>query len=388
MATRRAPAPPRIPPARRPGDVRGSLGRVRVAVVIERFAPGAGGVERAAFELISELARRGVDISVFCREARTAAPAGVALEALGGPRFWQPLRVRVFSRRAAIATRGYDVVHSFSRTRHQHVYRAGGGTHAAYMELMYGASRLQRLSPRHRAILGIEERVFADPRQIVQCNSQLVADEIAQRYGVGAERLVVIYNGVDLERFTPERRAARGAAVRAELGIEGPAALFVGHGFERKGLRAAIDALADAGGKGCLLVAGGDAPGPYREHARRRGLGGRVHFLGPRSDVEALHAAAELLVLPTRYDAFANACLEAMASGLPVATTPTNGAAELIEPGISGWIAAHDFAPALRALDDPGRLRTMGEAARQRAADFTWQRHADRVLELYARVRA
>ena len=113
----------------------------------------------------------------------------------------------------------------------------------------------------------------------------------------------------------------------------------------------------------------------------------RVLDLPRRSDVEALHAAAELLVLPTRYDAFANACLEAMASGLPVATTPSNGAAELIEPGVSGWIAERDFAPALRALDDPARLRAMGEAARRRAETFTWRSHADRVLELYARVR-
>jgi UDP-glucose:(heptosyl)LPS alpha-1,3-glucosyltransferase len=356
---------------------------VRVALVIERFGPTKGGVERAASNVVAELATREIDLTVVCREADTAVPGGVALDAVGGPRFWQPLRVLAFPRRARAATRGYDVVHSFSRTRHQHIYRAGGGSHAAYMEQMYASPRLQRLSPRHRVILAIEEAVFRDARQIVQCNSQGVADEIAARYDVPRERLFTLYNGVDTLRFNPERRAARGGPIRTALGTEGPVALFVGHGFARKGLQRAIDGLADAGGKAHLLVVGRDDPRPYREQARRRGVEQRVLFLGPRLDIPELHAAADLFILPTHYDAFSNACLEAMASGLPVATTPTNGAAELIEPGVSGWICEQDFSPAFAGIEDGERLQQMGAAARRRAESLTWRAHAERLLELY-----
>jgi UDP-glucose:(heptosyl)LPS alpha-1,3-glucosyltransferase len=359
---------------------------VRVALVIERFRAAGGGVEQAFLRLVRELARRELELTVVCRQADTAVSAGASLVALGGPSLWQPLRVLEFSRRAARATRGLDVVHSYSRTRRQHIYRAGGGSHATYLEQMYADPRRKRWSPRHRVLLAIEEAVFGDASQLIQCNSRRVADEIAARYAVPRERLVTIYNGVDAQHFTPEGREARGGPLRSALRLDGPVALFVGHGFERKGLDRAIDALAASARKADLLVVGGDDPAPWRERARRAGVEGRVHFLGERRDVADLHAAADLLVLPTRYDAFANACLEAMASGLPVATTPTNGAAELIEPGVSGWVLEGDFSPAFRALEDPALLSRMGAAARQRALAHTWEGHAQQVLELYARV--
>lgn len=366
----------------------GYVWRVRVALVIERFRAAGGGVEHAAYRLVQELARRELELTVFCRQADTAASPGASLIALEGPSFWQPLRVLEFSRRAARATRSHDVVHSYSRTRRQHVYRAGGGSHAAYLERMYAHPERQRWSPRHRVLLAIEEAVFRDPAQIIQCNSRLVERELAARYGIPSRRLVTIYNGVDAQLVAPEKRASRGEALRRSLGVEGPVALFLGHGFQRKGLDRAIDALAQSGAHADLLVAGGDDPARWRAHARERGVEPRVHFLGARSDVADLYAAADALVLPTRYDAFANACLEAMAAGIPVATTPHNGAAELIEPGVSGWVGEDGLESVFRALEDAALVRRMGAAARERALGFSWETHAEQVLELYARVAA
>ncbi|HKC50337.1 MAG TPA: glycosyltransferase family 4 protein, partial [Myxococcota bacterium] len=343
----------------------------------------------AAFALATELGRRAVSLTVLCREAVSESPPGVTVQRLGGPKFWQPLRVQAFSRRAALSAEagGFDVVQAFSRTRHQTVYRAGGGSHAAYMERVYAHPALHRLSPRHAVLLGIEAAVFADPSQIVLCNSRFVAHEIARRHGVPAARLAVIYNGVDLERFHPRLREGAALALRAELGLDGPVALFAGSGFARKGLDRAIAGFARSGVKGSLLVAGAGDAAAFRAQAESLGIGPRVRFLGLRADLPALCAAADLFVLPTRYDPFANACLEAMAAGAPVATTLDNGAAELIEPGASGFLCADDFAPAFRALEDPGRLREMGAAARRTAERFTWGAHADAVLALWGRPR-
>jgi UDP-glucose:(heptosyl)LPS alpha-1,3-glucosyltransferase len=251
---------------------------------------------------------------------------------------------------------------------------------------MYPDPRRRRWFPRHCALLALEEAVFRDSAQLIQCNSRRVAGEIAARYAVPPERLFTIYNGVDAQHFTPEGRDARGASLRSALRLDGPVALFVGRGFQRKGLDRAIDGLAESRAKADLLVVGSGDPLPWRERARARGVEARVHFLGERADVAELHAAADALVLPTRYDAFANACLEAMASGLPVATTPENGAAELIEPGVSGWVLESDFAPVFRALEDAALLRRMGAAARERALAFSWEAHAEQVLALYRRV--
>ncbi len=364
---------------------------MRAAIAIESFRPGPGGVEGVAWALASELGRRGVELTVLCRTSAPEAPAGVSVARLGGPAFWQPLRVLEFSRRAgrAAAEGGFEVVQTFSRTRHQDVYRAGGGSHAHYLESAYARPGLRRwLSPRHRTLLWLEESVFRDPRQTVVCNSRLVADELAARYGIAAERLRVIYNGVDLERFHPRERERAGATLRRELRVRGPLALFVGSGFERKGLAEAIRGLAEAKVDAVLLVAGAGEPGPYRREAERLGVGARVHFLGVRLDVARLYAAADLFVLPTRYDPFANACLEAMAAGVPVATTRSNGAAELIVPGENGLLCESDFAPAFRLLARADELPALGAAARRTAERYSWRAHADAVLALWTEVAA
>jgi UDP-glucose:(heptosyl)LPS alpha-1,3-glucosyltransferase len=362
---------------------------MRAAIAIESFRPGPGGVEAAAFALAAELARRGVALTVLCRLAVPEPPRGLDVRRLGGPTFWQPLRVLAFSRAAgrAVDEGKFDVVQSYSRTRRQTVYRAGGGSHTAYMERMYARPSLSRWSPRHAAILSIENTVFADPSQTILCNSRFVADYIARRHGVPASRLEVIYNGVDLERFHPRLREPALQSLRAELGLDGPVALFAGSGFARKGLDRAIDGFARSGAKGTLLVAGSGDGAAFRAQAESLGVAARVRFLGLRADLPALCAAADLFVLPTRYDPFANACLEAMAAGAPVATTLDNGACELIEPGVTGFLCADDFSPAFRALDDPERLREMGARARRTAERFTWGAHADAVLALWQRLR-
>jgi UDP-glucose:(heptosyl)LPS alpha-1,3-glucosyltransferase len=327
---------------------------VRAAITIESFRPGPGGVEGVAWQLARELGSRGMDITVLCREAAPQAPAGVRVESLGGPTFWQPLRVLEFSRRVAraSATGGFDVVQAFSRTRHQDVYRAGG---AATRPTWRASTRTPPAPPLLAAPpLAAGDRGSGVPRRARDdlCNSKLVAGEL-ERAQAGARAPAVIYNGVDLERFTRDcaNRAARACA--ASSGLDGPIALFVGSGFARKDLDRAIAGLAAAGAKADLVVAGAGDPSPFRHQAEALGIGGRVHFLGVRNDVAELYAAADLFVLPTRYDPFANVCLEAMASGVAVATTRRNGAADLIEPGVSGFVCDEDFAPRSRAREPP-----------------------------------
>jgi UDP-glucose:(heptosyl)LPS alpha-1,3-glucosyltransferase len=304
-----------------------------------------------------------------------------------------------FSRAAAhAAPRGdFDVVHSFSRTRHQDLFRAGGGSHADYMERQYGAPggggfglSLRRLSPRHRVLLAIERRVFADASQLVQCNSRMVQLELMRRHAIPEARLVLLYNGVDLERFHPSRRAHDGASLRAELGAgDATVWLFVGSGFRRKGLDTALRALAAAGGDALLWVAGSDDTREWRDAAHALDVAARVRWLGAQRDVASLCAAADALILPTRYDAFANVCLEAAAAGIPVVTTASNGAAEILgDGGIIVRDAEDDvgFAQALEQLADPAERRRRGAAARAVAERHGWPQHITALRALYARI--
>jgi UDP-glucose:(heptosyl)LPS alpha-1,3-glucosyltransferase len=372
-------------------------GSLRIALVVERFEPRGGGVEGVAWNVAHGLAAVGDRVRVFARRAQPPEAAGLEVVPLPAPVSWKPVRVLLFSAAAARATRaaGCDVVHSFSRTRHQDVYRAGGGSHASYMERAYGraGARLRRLSPRHAVLLGIEERVFGDPRQLIQCNSLMVREELRARHGVPEARLAVVWNGVDLARFHPDRRETERERVRAELGAapETLVWLLVGSELHRKGLDTALRALAGGGPESAeLWVCGRDRPEPWRALAERLGVGARVRFLGPRPDVERVYAAADALLLPTRYDAFANVCLEAAASGLPVLTSGANGAAAFL--GTAG-LAVEDaedaagFAKALGQLADPALRARLGTAARARAEERSWARHVAELRALYAKLR-
>jgi UDP-glucose:(heptosyl)LPS alpha-1,3-glucosyltransferase len=300
----------------------------------------------------------------------------------------------VFSQRSAAwirrAQSRFDIVHAFSRTRHQHVYRAGGGCHAVFMQQTHtrtGAA-LRRLSPRHALLLAIEARVFEDARQTIHCPSRRVRDEIVRRHPAVVSRSVVIPNGVDPDLYHPERHQAEARSLRAGLDPDAERVwLFAGSGGRRKGLDTALRALAACRHAGDVLwVAGRIEPGPARRLAAELGVESRVRLLGPRNDLPVLYAASDGLLLPTRYDPFANVSLEAAASGRPVLTSATNGAADLLAEAAIVVADAEDwraFAAGLDRLADPDLRDRLGRKGREIACRNDWDAHARSLQALY-----
>ena len=356
---------------------------MRVALVIERFEPTGGGMEAVAWQVAHRLAEAGDDVHVVAR--RAVESHAVTLRPVEVRSRWQPLRVSQFARAAArVAPRAdFDVVHAFSRTLDQDLYRAGGGSHADYMMRVYPAwgRRLRRWTPRHARLLGIERRIFEDDSQVIQCGSELVRDEIARRFGVPERRLATIYNGVDVGRFQPGEAAPRGSS---------PVWLFAGSGWRRKGLDTALAALAAGPKQARLRVAGRDAVPAWKRMAARLGVADRVSFLGPQSDMATLYRQVDGLLLPTRYDAFANVCLEAAASGLPVVTSGANGSAELLRDAAVVVDDPEDvpgFAAALERLVDSELRTELGRRARTIAESHTWASHIEQLRDLYRKLR-
>jgi UDP-glucose:(heptosyl)LPS alpha-1,3-glucosyltransferase len=242
----------------------------------------------------------------------------------------------------------------------------------------------------HAVTLGLERRVFARTSQILAI-SRRGADEIARLYGVTDARLSVVYNGVDLERFHPRLRAQHRAAARDEAGVPPGAwaALFAGSGFERKGLATAIRAQALAGNAGGhLLVVGRGDTAPYRRLAAELGVAARVVWLGPRPDIERWYAAADALVLPTRYEPFGNVHLEALATGLPVVTSVVAGGAEVVDERCGAAVMPGDAAALAGALEKlRGRnAAEIRDAARAAAEPFTFARQVRALEAIYRRV--
>jgi glycosyltransferase involved in cell wall biosynthesis len=190
-------------------------------------------------------------------------------------------------------------------------------------------------------------------------------------------------NGVDRSRFRPDPRARD--AVRHELGIadEAPVALFVGGDWDGKGLGLAIRAVARAEMQ--LLVLGhGDE---RRFGALAAEVGADVRFLGQRPDTERYYAASDAFVLPSWYETFSLAAFEAAASGLPIVAAPVHGVEELVGNNEAGLLVEREvdaIAGALTALAaSPDLRKRLGASARERTADYTWERSAEAVLTAY-----
>ena len=357
-------------------------------LVIARPFTFHGGVETATSGLIGALLAHGHEVH-RAGPGRQPPHAGVRDHRLPLPPLPAPLRALGLAALAArlAASDAWDVVQSHERTLRQDIYRAGEGSHRAYLEAV-APGPARRL--RHRVTLALERRVFARTPEIVAI-SRTGGDEIARLHGVPEARLSVVYNGVDLARFHPRLRAAPRAAARAEIRVapEAFVLLFAGSGFERKGLDVALGALralADRAAR--LLVIGRDDVARYRARAAELGVSEQVLWLGVRPDIERWYAAADVLVLPTRYEPFGNVHLEALATGLPVVTSRVAGGAEVLDARCGAAVdprSPDDVAAAVGWL----RGRARGEltaAARAAAEPFTFERQVSELERIYKRV--
>lgn len=377
----------------------------KVALVRLHFSLYGGG-ERYLSRFARALLERGVEVHLFSRSWNGGEQEGIHVHRVPALTHPRTLRVLSFAAFSALALRrqSFDVVHSFERTLRQDIYRAGDGCHREWL-LQRGRSvpswdrALTSLHPFHRSILAVERAIFeGEGTRRVLTNSRRGREEILRHYRAAPEKVQVLYNGVDLDRFHPGTREELGAPLRRDLGIppDSLLLLFVGSGFERKGLRAAISAVAalkkrGAGGDLLLAVVGKGKTAPYRRLAEDLGIAERVLFLGPRANLEAFYGASDLFVLPTLYEPFSNACLEAMASGVPVVTSRINGAAELLEEGKGGAIVAEptdteEIAAALADLLPRERRSEAGRQAREVALHFSLESSVENTLRVYREI--
>ncbi len=363
-----------------------------VALIRQRYA-GDGGAERFVARLLEGLRDRA-QLTLITREwTSTTGFEVLSCNPFYVGRLWRDWS---FARGVCrlVETQQFDLVQSHERIACCDLYRAGDGLHREWLRNRARVlSPLARLgvafNPWHRYVLAAEERLFRSARlKAVVCNSRMVRDEIKRNFGLPDQKLHVIYSGVDTAVYHPDLKRSR-AEVRASVGIDpdAPLYLFVGSGFERKGLAATLKALARRP-EGNLLVIGRDRHVVrYRHLAEDLSLAARVQFLGALPDVRPYYGAADALVLPTLYDPFPNVALEAMACGLPVITSTTSGAAELIENGRNGYVCdaldVEALAAHLHAVVEPAHHAALCAQARQTVEPLTLEAASRQWLDLY-----
>lgn len=367
----------------------------RIALIRQKYT-SFGGAERFAAAALEALVEQGARLSVITRNWRhQPGVETVKVNPFYVGRLW---RDRGFARMACtvVDKRGFDLVQSHERLPCCDIYRAGDGVHREWLRqrgraLSLAGRLVQFLSPYHRHVRAAERRVFTSPRlQAVICNSEMVRQEIQDHFGPIKARLEVIYNAVDLDRFSPLLRSRFRQALLAELAIPERSLmyLFVGSGYARKGLAQVLRALKQLPLHCYLVVVGKDRHiRRYERLARRLGVSARVRFVGAQEDTAPYYGAADAFVLPTLYDPFPNVVLEAMASGLPVITSQKCGAVDLIRDGENGYVCdaldVDGLTWRMRELLDNRARERLGYASRKLVEKWTAEQMAGRLFGLY-----
>ena len=372
---------------------------MKLAIIRQKYS-AFGGAERFIERLLPGLAANRVDVSLIARKWSGEASSPMRWVRCDPFYFGSAWRDRSFARAAcdAVAKGDYDLVQSHERVSCCDIFRAGDGVHAAWLEARqkYLGESLGwlKLNPFHANSLAAERRMFAGARlKKVICISKMVRQDIRRFYDVPDQKLVTIYNGIELDVFCPQNaEICRHIRQTLQIPESALAYVFVGSGFKRKGLETAIRALPD---NAHLIVVGKDKETVrFEQIATQTGANGdqltRVHFVGPQKDVRPYYAAADAFVFPTIYEPFGSVVLEALACGLPVITTNRCGAGELITQGVEGFVLAtgdtEAFAACMRqntALDWANRR----VAARQLAENYPISRTVDAMLALYQELR-
>lgn len=349
-----------------------------------------GGAEKYLHRLVAALESAGHECVLFAgpQWPQERQPRGGLIPVAGRT-------PRAFADRlAAIGPRQHcDLLFSLERVWQCDAYRAGDGVHRSWLQRRLAAEPVWRrwlraFNGKHRQILALEKSMLGSRGAgCVIANSRLVRDEIVQAYDFPAERISVVYNGLPAESAqlpTAEDRAWSRASF--ELAAADFAVLFAGSGWGRKGLREAITAVGELppSARAILLVAGRGRPSEALRGQTAQAKS-RVRFLGPAASMQPLYAAADLFALPTYYDPFSNACLEALAAGLPVITTASNGFSEIMRPGTDGAIlpqptAIDAFRTALLDWSDTDRRAESRSERAAEAAGFSMEKNVAQTI--------
>ncbi len=338
----------------------------RIAFLRRTFSP-TGGAERYLLRLASGLAAQGHQITLYCenwspsenpfqevRKIDSGDPVSYATKVMA-----QPMRDR------------HDIVFSLERVPGCDLYRAGDGLHAdwlAYRQAFHPVKGRIRtlLRSKNRELCRLEARVFAPGgvRRLI-CNSHFVADQVVKRFQFPPDKIDVIYNGVPYQQFSMGDRALGRRAL--QLHADDYVVLLVGAGAERKGHAIARNAMRHIKKKYAKLVIVDSPPSVAMPH---------------------VYAAADVFLLPTLYDPFANVTLEALAAGLPGITSAQNGASEIMENEKNGYILprADDDKLIVHLLDylaDPAHREVFRKPAQALAQQYDLARNLKATLAVF-----
>lgn len=345
-----------------------------------------GGAESLVVPFVRHLDRSKYDLHICCLGTigenaleKELRDSGVEVTNLGARSLRDVAAFRRLTR--FVREKKIDLVHAhltYSAIWSAVLSRRTGVPSVASVHVAPSATKELVKTLRHRLATDVRDRMM---RFLLDRWSRaviMVSDGLRRTYlaggGIREEKVRVVHNGIELERFRRDRAETRARIVR-ELDIPSDARICVTVSVLRpaKGIEVLLDAASRVPDAYFLIVGDGPKREEWTALARVSGIGDRVRWAGFRRDVDALLAGCDLFVHPSLDDAFPTVLLEAMAAGLPVVASNVGGIPEIVEENVTGHLVpagdAERLASTIRALlDDEVTRRRMAEAARARAS--------------------
>lgn len=374
--------------------------KIRLAIIRQTYS-SFGGAEKFIEALTNSLANKiQVEVTIICRKWKGNIPENISVVRISP--FYTGRLTRdigfMLGVKKHLKINQYDIVQSHERLAFCDIYRAGDGIHRSWLKRKNKKNFFQfwidHLSPYHLYQLWQERRIFSgnSVKKIV-VNSSFIKQEALQFYPSSEKKLITIRNGVNTNKFQCTKlNLSQRQHTRTEYGIqrEDKLLLFVGSGYDRKGLNFALRVLAKLPNEFRLMIVGKDKhESKYISLSKNLGLESQCIFLGPQAVPTKLYCACDAFIFPTQYDPMPNAVLEAMSSSCVCYVSDASGASDYIENGKNGFVMG---------LDDPGKwakvithsvnelIEAIGGEARKVMVENNNEEMTSRFIELYLEV--
>lgn len=376
---------------------------MKIALINKVISQRGGGGERYAVDLARYLLSFDCQIHAYGQILENLPPE-VHRHIVSAPTKPGFRKIRGFIQkvRSALAGQHYDVIYSLTQFYPTDLYFMGGGMHEHWMHIREPNPLIRHLryliNPTHLVQREIEQQLcHVENCRAIIANSNMVKRH-AMHYGkIPANRIHVIHNGIDRDIFNSEVRQQYRSTTRQALNLSNDqiAILFIAHNWQRKGLATLLQALGTLipqAPRYQLLVVGRGRAASFSKIIAQHQLDSHVQFIGPVDAPQLYYAAADLMVLPTMYDPCAGVTLEAMACGLPVITTESNGASELMDDQcgyiLENYADSKTLSQYLLYLADDQRRLKMGRHAATIMERHSFQNVAQKVYQIMQKIAA
>lgn len=380
---------------------------MKIALIIYKFLPSKGGGERYLSSLANRLTERGHEVHVFASEWENSNKmiSFHTIPVIRYPKFLKEISFVINSWRM-LAKRNFDIIQVVGRALGMNVFNPHCGVEKAWLKQDYMSIRnpawrvlkhiMRFFSLRERFILWLDKKQYTDKNvSRIIAISEMIKDDIIKYHNVNPQKINVIYNGVDVQRFNPAIKKKFREIVRKKLFIsEEFVILYISNNFRLKGLSTLIKALGELKKyhkNFKALIIGRGEKSRYCRLARKLDCSEDMLFLGHVSGIEKYYAASDLYVHPTFYDSCSLVVTEALASGLPVITTRYDGAGGVIDDGVDGFVLEDplDYVTLARKISlffDEEFRQKASVAAREKAEKYTEERNCKEIIKVYDEV--